>query len=168
MTISCLILKNYYDVLSLISDENLMEKIETKIQKNKLKTSNLLKNTKENLFWILFYHSVKTELILKKLTDKKFYERIKQIAVYVSKTEAKESYQMVKLLLKKNKTPEEIQFIKEQLADLGRMSALWWVGILPGGSLIAVILAKLGIDFSPSALKEVKNLQNNPEKWHKK
>jgi len=35
---------------------------------------------------------------------------------------------------------------------------------LPGGSLITVILAKLGIDFSPSALKEVKNLQNKSKK----
>ncbi len=145
-----------------------MEKIETKIQKNNLKTLNLLKNTKEKLFWFLLYQAVKTELILKKITDKKLYERIKQIAVYVSKTEAKESYQMVKLLLKKDKTPQEIQFIKEQLADLGRMGLLWWVWILPGGSLITVILAKLGIDFSPSALKEVKNLQNKSKKWQKK
>jgi len=145
-----------------------MEKIDIKIKNNRLKTSNLLENTKEKLFWLLFYQAVKTELILKKLTDKKFYERIKQIAVYVSKTEAKESYQMVKLLLKKNKTPQEIQFIKEQLADLGRMGLLWWVWILPGGSLITVILAKLGIDFSPSALKEVKNLQNKSKKWQKK
>ena len=145
-----------------------MEKIDIKIKNNRLKTSNLLENTKEKLFWLLFYQAVKTELILKKLTDKKFYERIKQIAVYVSKTEAKESYQMVKLLLKKNKTPQEIQFIKEQLADLGRMGLLWWVWILPGGSLIAVILIKLGIDFSPSALKEVKNLQNKSKKWQKK
>jgi len=145
-----------------------MEKIETKIQKNNLKTLNLLKNIKEKLFWFLLYQAVKTELILKKITDKKLYERIKQIAIYVSKTEAKESYQMVKLLLKKNKTPQEIQFIKEQLADLGRMGLLWWVWILPGGSLITVILVKLGIDFSPSALKEVKNLQNKSKKWQKK
>ena len=61
---------------------------------------------------------------------------------------------MVKLLLKKNRTKEEVEFIKEQLKDLWRMWTIGTVWVMPWWFIISAILFKLWIDLSPSALKE--------------
>ena len=127
-----------------------MEHIKNKQEKIPNKINKLKEKTNFSIFLIL----VKWEFFLKKASSKKYYIRLKNIWFHVSKTELKETYQMIKLLLKKNRTENENKFIQEQLWDLARMWVLWTSGIAPWWFIILAIFHKFWIDLKPSALKE--------------
>ena len=128
-----------------------MEKLEKLEQKQ---TEQLPKTKIELLECFLLPHLVKCELLWQKIKDKKRYIKLKNLTIHVSKQELKETQQMVKLLLKKNRTEKEVEFIKEQLKDLWKMWTIGTVWVMPWWFIISAILFKLWIDLSPSALKE--------------
>ena len=142
-----------------------MEKFSLNAWKNISKQDKLLKNIKNDLFKNLFYQAVGAKILFKKFTDKNFYKKFKQLSAYVSKTKTKESYQMVKLLFKNNKTQKEKQFVKEHLVDLSKIGIVWGVGMLPGWSIIVILLSKLWINLLPSSLKKSKLFEDSSNKW---
>jgi hypothetical protein len=101
------------------------------------------------IFWI------KWELLWRKLKSKHFYDKLREKFSHIWKKELKETYMMIRLLYKKNRTEEENQFIKEQLWDLAKMWiwVTWWIA--PWWMIIYAICYKLGLDLRPSAMKEL-------------
>lgn len=66
---------------------------------------------------------------------------------------------MITLISKKDKTEEEKKFIKEQLADLGRIGVGGAITALPFGSILFLFIAKIlkesgDIDLLPSGFEQ--------------
>ena len=113
----------------------------------------------KKLYFEVFHFLVKWEFLFKKIKEKLVksinYNKFKKITFHITKTELKETYQMVKLLLKKNRTEGEQKFIEEQLKDIWRVGIIWTVWVLPWWMIIAVILQKLWFKYIVSAYDEV-------------
>ena len=128
----------------------MMEKI---TQKDTL-TKNKQNKISERLYFEVFYFLVKSEFLFKKNKNKLKYDRFKKITFHTTKTELKETYQMIKLLMKKKRTEEEQKFIEEQLKDIWRVWIVWTVWVLPWWMMIGIILKKLWLKYSVSAYDE--------------
>ncbi len=130
-----------------------------KIEWNGVPTKKKENEISKKLYFEVFHFLVKWEFLFKKIKEKLVksinYNKFKKITFYITKTELKETYQMLKLLLKKNRTKEEQKFIEEQFKDIWRVGIIWTVWVLPWWMIIAVILQKLWFKYTVSAYDEV-------------
>ncbi len=120
----------------------------TKLRKNKIT---------ERLYFEVFCFLIKSEFLYKKIKNKEHYIRLKNISFHVTKTELKETYQMIKLLTKRRRTKDEQKFIQEQLKDLWRIWIVGTVWVVPWWIILGIILQKLWLKYSVSAYDEFKD-----------